>query len=68
MSDDFYRGVAAALTVVAQYDHEVIFDEIVRACGPRRLVDIAASDGVLKLSGFTRYGYLKSLKGAKRRG
>ena len=57
MSDDFYRGVAVALTVIAQADAEVSFREIVCAVDKDRLLRVAARDGVLRLTGFTRYGY-----------
>lgn len=56
-SDDFYRGVAAALTVIAAADEQTLFDEIVRSCGRDELLRVAKKDGVLRFSGFTRYGY-----------
>ena len=57
MSDDFYRGIAAALTIIAQADEETLFDEIVRSVDAHRLIAITRKDGVMRLSGFTRYGY-----------
>jgi hypothetical protein len=57
VTDDFYRGVAAALTVIAHADQETLFREVVACCGERELLRVAKRDGVLRLSGFTKYGY-----------
>ena len=57
MSDDFYRGIAVALTVLASADAETYFREIASSVDTDRLLRVAAKDGVLRISGFTRYGY-----------
>ena len=57
MSDDFYRGVATALTIIAQADAETLFDEIVRSVDAGRLIAVTRKDGLMRLTGFTRYGY-----------
>lgn len=57
MTEDFYRGVAVALTVLAAADAETYFREIVSAVDGRELLRVAKKDGVLRASGFTRYGY-----------
>jgi hypothetical protein len=57
MGDDFYRGVAAALTVVAHADEESLFREIVGACGSDDIIRVARRDGLMRLTGLVRYGY-----------
>lgn len=57
MTDDFYRGVAAALTILAQADQQSFFDEIVSECGREDLIRVARKDRVMRLSGFVQYGY-----------
>ena len=52
---DFYRGVAAALTVVAEFDEQTVFEEILKNCGGEEVIQQARRDGVLRLSGFTKY-------------
>ena len=59
MSDDFYRGLAVALTIIAQADKQTLFDEICRSVDAKKLIAVARKDGVLRISGFTRYGYTR---------
>jgi len=63
MSEDFYRGVAVALTIIAQADEETLFDEIVRSVDSAELLRVARKDGLMRLSGFTRYGYGREPRG-----
>lgn len=61
MHDDFYRGVAVALTVLAEADAETYFREIVSVVSRDDLLRVASKDGVLRMSGFTKYGYRAAL-------
>lgn len=55
MTEDFYRGVAVALTILAGADAESYFMEIATAVDTKELLRVARKDGVLRLSGFTKY-------------
>jgi hypothetical protein len=57
MSTDqaFFAGVLSALTVVRQYGHDAIFNEIVRSCGGDRLVEEARRSGNMRSSGLDEW-------------
>lgn len=49
-------GVCAALDIVTLHDDSVIWKEIVdSACDPKELRAYAKREGLLEVSGFTRY-------------
>jgi len=54
---DFYRGIIAALAVVANYDEETLFREIVATTDRAELVKVARKDGAMQWSGLSRYRY-----------
>lgn len=56
---EFYRGMLAALAVVATFDKQVVFDEIVNTANVDELVQVARRDGIMRWSGLSKYGYGK---------
>lgn len=59
----FYRGITAALTVVAHFDEETIFREIVATVDESFLVRIARRDGTMRWSGLSKYRYGRGKEG-----
>ena len=55
----FYAGILTALSVVAQADQRVLFDEIVKQVDVDALIKTARRDGAMRWSGLSRYGYGK---------
>lgn len=55
----FYQGMIAALAVVALYDAETLFREIVNTADEAELVRVARKHGNMRWSGLMRYGYGK---------
>lgn len=55
----FYAGVLSALAIITIHDDRVQFDEIVAATGEKDLIAQARSDGAMRWSGLTKYGYGK---------
>ncbi|HYE92105.1 MAG TPA: hypothetical protein VEA38_13845 [Terriglobales bacterium] len=53
----FHRGMLAALAVVAEFDAETIYREIVKTAGIKSLNDALESETDHELSGLKRYGY-----------
>lgn len=54
---DFYSGMLAALAVVASYDQETLFREIVGTADEAELVAVARRTDNMRWSGLSRYGY-----------
>jgi hypothetical protein len=59
---DFYHGVLAALAVVATYDYEALYHEIVATVGEKELVRAAVADEIAtaEWAGLIKYGYCTS--------
>ena len=56
-SDDFYFGIIAALAVVALYDQETLFREIVGTVDEAELIRFARKRGEMRWSGLSKYHY-----------
>ena len=57
INDNFYSGILAALAVVACYDEETLFREIVKTVHEDKLIKVARKDGAMRWSGLYRYRY-----------
>ena len=66
LSDDFFRGILTALEILAIHDERTIFDEIVQSAGEKDIIRVARSDGEMRRSGLTHYGYGRARDDAKR--
>lgn len=62
--ENFYSGMLAALAVVALFDQETLFRNIVETADEKELVRVARANGDMRWSGLSRYGYGKRKDGA----
>jgi hypothetical protein len=58
-NDKLYAGIITALAVIAAYDLETIFREVVDAVDEVALIEFAKRDELMEFSGLARYGYGK---------
>ena len=54
---DFYCGMLSALAIVALYDQETLFREIVNTDDEALLIAVARRTGNMRWSGLSKYGY-----------
>lgn len=59
---NFHRGVLAALTVVSEVGQDTLYDDIVKSCGSKRLVE-AAQGEEFDLAHLRSHGYVSRRKG-----
>jgi len=58
----FYSGLITALALVALYDEETLYREIVNTCDEKELIQAAREEEELEYSGLIKYGYVPTLK------
>jgi len=60
--ENFYAGIITALAVIAQFDNEVMYREVINTLDLSKLIKYAKKNGELEFSGLIQYGYYKTLK------